>query len=1040
MASTGATARKTVTALFCDVTGSTALGEQLDPESLREVIQQYFADMRSVIERHGGTVEKFIGDAVMAVFGVPKVHEDDALRAVRAAADMQGALSSANERFDRDFGVRIQVRIGVNTGEVMAGDPTAQGTFASGDAINVAARLEQAAEPGEVLLGETTYRLVRAAVIAEELLPLPVKGKTEPLTAYRLVVVEAAGQMLPRRFDVPLVGRDAELGALLEAFDAVAGGGACTIVTLVGDAGIGKSRLAHELQKLVENRARVFRGRCLPYGEGITFYPLTEVIQDAAGIGSDDPPDVARTKVAALLPSGEPGLADRLAALLGADEAAGSIQETFLAVRRLLENLAASAPVVVIFDDIQWGEETFLDLLQYIASFVGGRALLIVCLARPQLLEDHPDWTEVGATVRLQPIDAASSEALVASFLGDADSSQDVAKTIIRSAAGNPLFVEEMLRMLVDDGVLTRDGSRWVVTGDVSDVAAPETVQAVIAARLDRLQPEELNVLQCAAVIGEVFWWGGVSALVDDATPAEVGRRLQALARKDLIRPDPSTFFSEDAFRFGHLLIRDVAYEALPKRVRADMHERMARWVAERAAERSAEFDEIIGFHLERAHRYLSEVAPRDERIPGMALGAAERFARAGRRSEDRGDMPAAINLLSRAAELTPADDADRLTLLLDYVEALTSGGRWREADAVLKRTLQDARRDGATVIEWRAQVRIHWLRMHVSMDLDHADALVLGAQAVEVFEMAGDDEGLAIGFNFIGDLRFWLGEVAAAIDLYRRAGAHASRANAPRLEAQTRHFICLALAEGLTPSGDVIAQLEAMLREREGDRVLRAKAARYLGLMYAMRGDFDRARHFEQEGIEIARQLGLDVDLAAGNLRKGAEVADLEGNLERAETYLREAVEILQRIGDRGHLDSVAPDLALVILQTPGREREALEVVALADEAYESDADAKLRWASAKSIALARLGQTEEAEELARLAVSRAWATEYIGLRTISQEALAEVLRATGRFGEAADALERAIEAHEGKGNLVKAERDRRALQELRAAADVSD
>ncbi len=1036
MAKAAAPSRKTVTALFCDVTGSTALGEQLDPESLREVIQQYFADMRTVIERHGGTVEKFIGDAVMAVFGVPKVHEDDALRAVRAAADMQGALAAANERFDKDYGVRIQARIGVNTGEVMAGDPTEEGSsFVSGDAINTAARLEQAAEPGEVLLGEPTYRLVRAAVIAQEMPPLTAKGKSEPLAAYRLVVVEAAGQMLPRRFDVPLVGRDTELQTLLAAFEEVAQGPACRMATLVGDAGLGKSRLAHEFATRIGDRARVLRGRCLPYGEGITFFPLTEILQTAAGIERDSS-DTARAKIAEILPD-DPGLADRLAGLLGADDTSGSIQETFLATRRFLETIAAGSPVVVIVDDIQWAEETFLDLLQYLSAFVVGRPLFILCLARPQLLEEHPDWAEVGSAIRLQPIDPQSSEELVANFLGDIDSSRHVANTIVRSAGGNPLFVEEMLRMLVDDGVLTREGSRWVVTGDVAATHAPETVQAVIAARLDRLSTDELKTLQYASVAGEVFWWGAVGALMDDTSPVEVGRRLQALARKDLVRPEPSTFFSEDAFRFGHLLIRDVAYEGLPKKTRAELHERFAGWVADRAGGRGSEFDEIIGFHLESARRYLTEVAPRDERLVRLAGAAKERLLAAGRRSVDRGDMPASVNLLARALALTPSDDPERLVLILEYALAVQYSGRWREAEELYSQVKEAARQTGALAIEYRADIRAFWLRMHSSVDLDHAEAIALTEPALEHFEKTGDDLGLALALDFIGDIRFWAGDCAAAIDYYRRAIEHAERADARRYAGDTRHSICLALEQGLTPAEQVISELETMQRERQGDRVFRFKTARFLAVMHAVRGRFDRAREYAEHAMDTSRELGLQVDLAGGSLRDAAAVALLEGDLDTAERYLREAVGILQKIGDRGHLDSLAPDLALVLLRTPGREDEALEVASLADGALENDVDAQVRHRSAKAIGLARLGRTDEAQAFARDAVAQAWSTEYCFLRALSQEALSEVLRLSGRMAEAADALDRAIGAHEAKGNIVEAERDRRALAELRAAAE---
>jgi class 3 adenylate cyclase/tetratricopeptide (TPR) repeat protein len=1031
-------ARKTVTVVFCDVTGSTALGEQLDPESLRSVIQQYFVEMRAVVERHGGIVEKFIGDAVMAVFGVPRVHEDDALRAVRAAADMQGALSAANAGFERDFGVRIEARIGVNTGEVIAGDPSSEQSFVSGDAVNVAARLEQAAPPGDVLLGDTTYRLVRAAVIAEQLPPLSVKGKSEPLVAYRLVVVEAAGQMLPRRFDVPLVGRDAELRTLLDAFDEVVGGPACRIVTLIGDAGLGKSRLAHELSTLVGDSARVLRGRCLPYGEGITFYPLTEILQDAAAIQADDPSDVARSKIAALLPAAEAGLADRLAALLGVAGTSGSIQETFLATRRLLETLAAESPVVAIFDDIQWAEETFLDLIQYLVGFVVDRPLLIICLARPQLLEERSDWTELGPTVRLHPIDPRSSEVLVANLLGDVDSTRGIAETIVRSAAGNPLFVEEMLRMLVDEGVLSRRGSGWMVTGDVSALAAPETVQAVIAARLDRLPPEEQTLLQHAAVVGEVFWWGAVGALLDQASPVEVGRRLQSLVRKDLIRPDPSKSFSEDAYRFGHLLIRDVAYDALPKKMRADLHERFARWVIERAAERSSEYEEIVGFHLEAALRYLREVAPRDERVVRIGVEAAEKLASAGRRSADRGDMPAALSLLYRARDLLPSDDLRLPELLLDLGVALTDAGRYPEGEAVCLESAELARTMDLPGIEWRGVIQAQWLRLHVGGGT-HEEMFPLANRALAELERIGDERGLAQTSAFVADLHFWAGRLSESMTAHRRAVEHAKRASFRSMELYSAASTCGCMAQGLTPARDVIAEVGSMIEEYGDNRLFWLRMGRILALMYAISGDFDRARRLAADGAAAAREFGMEGTLASGSLRDIASIALLAGDVHEAERCLREGAEILLRLGDRGHLDTVAPDLAWVLLSTPGREEEAAAALELA-KPIPDDADAVVRVRATTAVLRAHQGQPAEAEALARDAVERAWRTEYVDLRTLSLEALAKVLILAGRNAEAAEVLERAIAVYEAKGNVVAAETGRHAVARLGSAVDAPD
>jgi len=1032
------TVRKTVTVLFCDVTGSTALGEELDPESLREVIQRYFTEMRAVIERHGGTVEKFIGDAVMAVFGVPQVHEDDALRAVRAAIDMQSALDALNVEIERGWGIRIQARIGVNTGEVVAADPASGQSFVSGDAVNVAARLEQAAEPGEILLGEPTYRLVRAAVIAEPLEPLAVKGKAEPLPAYRLVVVEAGAEFLPRRFDSPLVGRTNELAAIRDAFEDAVTGSACRLVTVIGHAGVGKSRLTHEVVTLLGDLARVLRGRCLPYGEGITFWPVAEALREAIGLDEATSAEDAEAKIAAILPSGQDRVVvDRLAAILGVGGTAGPIQESFWAIRKSFEGLATEKPLVLVFDDIQWAEPTFLDLLQYLATFASGHPMLLLCLARPELLETRPDWGETGAVIRLEPLRSEESERLVGTLLGEWSGPEEVGRQIVDGAGGNPLFIEEMLRMLVDDGALAREDGRWVVRGDRFRVGAPETVHAVIAARLDRLDPADRDVLQRASVVGEVFWWGAVADLSTEAQATGVGRSLQTLVRKDLIRPDPSTFAGEDAFRFGHLLIRDVAYESLPKKIRADLHARFASWVERRSGERAVEYEEIVGYHAERAHRYLAELGPVDERGAALAALAAERLTSAGVRSFDRGDMPSASSLLARAVALLPDQDPRQLELLQSLAVSLEEMGRFEEADAVFERAMEGGRAIGDRRIELRAATRYRFTWMLRSPEATHADALAEMERAIAAFEELDDDAGLAEALRLVGIVRMWAGQCGDALQLWERAVEHARRAGDRRLEIDVRGWMGLALAEGLTPAGEAIGRIQALLRGHEDDPTLRSHMSRFRAELEAMRGRFSEARSLLDEGTEVARQLGLIKALGAGFQRSAGYVALLAGDLQAAEAALRQGVDILERIGDSGHLASVAADLALVLLELDGRERE---VLALADAKarlmIEDDVDAVVRWDAARARAVARLGDAAEAERLARRSVERAWATDYEELRGVSQVALAEVLQRSGRTEEAAEALRSALAVHEAKGNVVSAAITRQKLEDIEAVA----
>ncbi|MFN2590357.1 MAG: AAA family ATPase, partial [Actinomycetota bacterium] len=946
-------------------------------------------------------------------------------------------LERLNDEFEQGWNTRIQARIGVNTGEVVAADPSSGQSFVSGDAVNVAARLEQTADPGEILLGESTYRLVRAAAIAEPVEPLALKGKSEPVPAYRLVVVEAGAEILPRRFDSPLVGREDELVAIRDAIGEAETSSSCRVVTVIGHAGVGKSRLTHEVVTTLGERAGVLRGRCLPYGEGITFWPVAEALTAAAGLDEAEGPDEARTRIASLLRENEePMVAERLAAILGVGGAPGAIQESFLAIRRAFEAMASERPLVVVFDDIQWGEQTFLDLIQYLASFATGRPMLLLCLARPELLETRPDWGDVARIIRLESLGPEDSGRLVTNLLGEWSGPEEIGRKIVDGAGGNPLFIEEMLRMLVDEGALAREDGRWVAHGDISNVGAPDTVQAVISARLDRLDPAERDVLQRAAVVGEVFWWGAVADLADDTDATEVGRRLQALVRRELIRPDPTTFAGEDAFRFGHLLIRDVAYESLSKKVRAGLHARFADWVGRRAGERAAEYDEIVGYHAERAYRYLAELGPMDERGTGLAALAADHLASAGLRSFDRGDMPAAANLLARAAALLPSEDPRRLALLPRLAEALEETGRWSEADAILGDAIGVARAAGDRRVELLSEIRRLRLRAFVQPETRQADVLAQLRELVTVLEESGDDAGVAAALKLMGEIAFWGGHCTEAVGLFERAIGHARRAGDRRLELAITSGAVLALDQGPTPVDAAIERIEAFLRHHEDDRIFRCRTRRSLAALAAMQGRFDDAWSILAEGKDLARELGLTVELAAGLERTGGEIAVMTDDFRAAERELRRAVETLRRVGDKGHLGSVGPDLARVVLEDTGREEEAIELAHLGIDWMIDDVDAQVRAHAAKARAVARLGETEEAERLARYAVSRAMATDYVSLRTLSHEALAEVLEATGRTEEAADAVRRAATEYEAKGAVVLAARMRRKLEALGEAA----
>ena len=586
--------RKTVSVVFADVVGSTSLGERLDPEAVRGAMSRYYQEARTIFERHGGTLEKFIGDAVMAAFGIPQLHEDDAVRAVRAAAELRDRVATLNEELERRWSAGFTVRIGVNTGEVVIGESGDNPEFASGDAVNVAARLEHAAEPGQILLGPETYRLVRDAVRAEAIEPLSLKGKEEPVPAWCLQEALPDVPSLSRQRTTPFVGREHELGQLMSAFEQAQRTGACAIVTVLGAPGIGKSRLIHEFVTAIGERAQVAVGRCLPYGEGITYWPLTEIIKQ---IGREDPYSV----IAELVADDESAdlIVDWIAGVLGLSDGAARTEEIFWAVRKLIEALGRDRPLIVVIDDLHWAEPTLLDMIEYVGSFTNG-PILLLCLARPDLLEERPSWgipRANASTLMLESLSAEDSLALIAGQHRD-EMPEPLRARIVEASEGNPLFVEQMLA-LQDENASAGD-----------ELVVPPTIHALLGARIDRLAPDERTVIEPASIEGRLFHRGAVSALLGDSAFGGVSTQLMTLVRKELIAPDRSDFPGDDGFRFAHSLIQDATYRAIPKESRADMHERFAEWLEHRGAGRQSEFEVILGYHLECAYRYRADLGP----------------------------------------------------------------------------------------------------------------------------------------------------------------------------------------------------------------------------------------------------------------------------------------------------------------------------------------------------------------------------------------------------------------------------------------------
>ncbi|TMD29042.1 MAG: hypothetical protein E6I94_07410 [Chloroflexi bacterium] len=643
--------RRTVTTLIADLRGSTLAGEPLDPESARVPLDRCFQLLRPVLERHGGTVEQVVGDAVLAVFGMPLIHEDDALRAVRAAFEMRDALAALNGRLETELGVRMTMRVGVNTGEVVASGTGSAG-LVTGDAVNVAARLQQAAGSGEILLGEGTHKLVRWAIDAEPIGAIDRRRRSRPTRGFRLLAITPGLTGHEQRFDSPLVGRERERGLLESAFEQATADETCQLFTLLGPAGVGKSRLVHEFLQLVGPEAQVLRGRCPPYGERVAFWPVAETIKQAAGISDADTAAEVRDKIGALLGADQRAsvIADRVAAIIGLSEAPSSGEEAFFAIRSVYESIARAHPLAIVFDDVQWGEPFCLDLIEHLADTRGAPILLLV-IARPELLDDRPAWAGGklhSTSVVLGPLNDAEVSRLVTNLLGGSAASPSVERKITEAAEGNPLFVEEFLAMLLEDGLVRRAGDRRIGMTDLAAIATPASIKALLAARLDRLPIGEREVLELAAVVGKTFTREAVEALVEPDAVQEVARRLESVVRREIIRPDRSAPDILDAYRFRHILIRDAAYAALPKRERAELHERFADYQERAAGDRLVEYEEVIGYHLEQATHYRQGLGRNDERTRELATRAAQLLGAAGIHAIQRGDALASSRLLER--------------------------------------------------------------------------------------------------------------------------------------------------------------------------------------------------------------------------------------------------------------------------------------------------------------------------------------------------------------------------------------------------------
>jgi class 3 adenylate cyclase/tetratricopeptide (TPR) repeat protein len=955
--------RKTVTVLFCDLTGSTSLGESIDPERLRALLANYFEAMKAIVERHGGTVEKFIGDAVMAVFGVPALHEDDALRAVRSAVDMRDALP----------GLGLEGRIGVSTGEVVTGT---EERLATGDAVNVAARLEQAAQPGEVLIGQPTLALVREAAEVEEVEPLVLKGKAEAVTAFRLLRVHDTPE---RRHESRFVGRDRELAIIRDAWEGATRDRTCQLVTVIGDAGVGKSRLAAEF--LASIGATRLRGRCLPYGDGITYWPIVEVLKQVDG----SPPEEAA--------------AVAIRSLLGESDEATSAEEIAWAFRKTLEHAALKDPMVVVFDDIQWGEQTFHDLIEHVALLSTAAPILVLCMARPELSERNPTWP---VALGLQPLDDDDVDELIGERI-----TRELRAKISHAAGGNPLFIAEMLAMAADT-----DG----------DIVVPPNLQALLAARLDQLDPAERSILECGAVEGEIFHRGAVQALTADEAP--VTPRLAALVRKQLIRPDRPQIRGDDGFRFRHLLLRDAAYDALPKATRADLHHRYATWL-ERHGTDLVELDEVVGYHLEQTHGYRLELGLPDD--AELAATARRHLTNAGQRAGRRQDYDVAVSLFERAAALVPLSVFD-LLLEAELGDVLL----WTQrADDAVRRAETLAERGAAAgdrVVELCGLVRVGTFHLFgLESEETAAKLAALIEEALPVFEAASDPMALYIGYSALGEAEAARGQTDAALEAFERSFAHARRAGyEPSSILAARSWCRFA---GTTSVSELLAWLDEIEPAAGPDQFVRA----YRAWSLARIGRFDESRAILVEARAAQAERGGGALLANLTAFESVSVELLAGDAAAAAEFGAEGCRLHEELGESGFLAGAAGVHAQALYALDRLD----EATGWVDRAW--DLDAGDRWSQmtlrqVRAKVLARNGEHAEASRVAREAVALGDGTDLLDSQGGAYADLAEVLTLAGEHHEAAAALEQAIARYERKGNTVLAARSRARLAALRA------
>jgi class 3 adenylate cyclase/tetratricopeptide (TPR) repeat protein len=853
--------RKVVSILFVDLVGFTARSHAADPEDVRAALGPYHALLKREIERFVGTVEKFIGDAVMAVFGAPVAHEDDAERAVRAALRIIEAIAELNQ----DSALDLSVRAAVNTGEglvALAARSEAGESMVTGDVVNTASRLQNVAPVNGVLVGELTFRSTKDVIDYEELEPVTVKGKPEPVALWRALSPKSRfGVDAESVSKTPFVGRDYEQTILKETFRRTVRESSPQLVTVVGEPGVGKSRLLSELFSFTDQQEELIfwrQGRSLPYGEGITFWALGEIVKAHAGILESDSSEAAASKLAAAVASvikqdsEQNWFLSRLGPLVGAETVGGENpqkEESFTAWRRFLEAIAENGPLVLVFEDLHWADPSLLEFIEHLVDWVSGVPMFLVCTARPELYDKHPNWGGGKRNITvlsLAPLNDSETAQLVSSLLSQAVLPAEIHSALLERAGGNPLYAEEFVRMLSDQGILTRKGNVVSLNRD-AEIPVPESVHALIAARLDTLTPERKSLLQDASIAGKVFWSGAV-AVIGGADRGSVRHGLHELGAKELVRSSrTSSMEGEQEYAFWHALIRDVCYNQIPRASRARKHQAMAAWI-EDTAERLEDHAEVLSHHYSTALELarasgVSDVTELEKQTQHFLVAAADRAAKL--------DPSKALALYRQALELIPPDRRVALRVLSAAGQTCRALGLASEAHDYLERAILGHSKTGDLTGEAIALRRLSLVYRDQGRSVEGRS---LAASAVELLEQQEPGEELALAYANIAFFDLISGSFQQALAWTDKALA-APHSN----ESRTRALDIRAGAR--CGSGDLegIQDFEAAitLSEEAGDTQQAASSYQNLGdRLWLIEGPLKGLQYVEK-GEELARSHG---------------------------------------------------------------------------------------------------------------------------------------------------------------------------------------